>query len=615
MSDMNIGNLVAGLTMDTSGFSRGLATAETGLSGLRKSIDAAKASMIAFLTNPVALAAVTITSLVAVGKAAFDMSEELNASYDYIRVGTGATGEALDELKTSFDNVFTSVPASVQDVGVAIADLNTRLGLTGIELEELATQFLQLSRITETDVSTNIQNATRLFGSWSIATDDYSATLDRLFVVSQQTGITIDKLTTSAVQHGASLRAMGFTLEEATALLGKFEKEGVNADTALSSMRIALGKFAEEGMNAKTAFSQVINEIERLPETAATARAIEVFGKAGAEMADAIKSGRFEYDELMKSIEDSSETISSADAATYGFAERFQVFGNKATKALTPLGETIEVELDKAFQMLNGFADNVLPHIVSFFGFFREMVLKLREPFEKVFGRIAQSLAKFWGDEETNTGDALTVILDAITKTVDNMAAAIDWFFETVYPVIEFGLANIVEIIKMVSDIIAGDWDSLWARVNSAAASAVGVLYSILEAGWNFIMDGIEAVLQGIVNYIFDVINSALKFIEDAVNSIIRAANQAIRAMNKAFGTSISTVGYVSLRVETPDIPELTRFSETKLGMAIRDDINALSTAGGVNQTIIVNGDITNPAKTFNQTEKQAQRLAQGVYT
>ena len=85
MSDMNIGNLVAGLTMDTSGFSRGLATAETGLAGLRKSIDAAKASMIAFLTNPVALAAVAITSLVAVGKAAFDMSEELNASYDYIR--------------------------------------------------------------------------------------------------------------------------------------------------------------------------------------------------------------------------------------------------------------------------------------------------------------------------------------------------------------------------------------------------------------------------------------------------------------------------------------------------------------------------------------------------
>ena len=159
-------------------------------------------------------------------------------------------------------------------------------------------------------------------------------------------------------------------------------------------------------------------------------------------------------------------------------------------------------------------------------------------------------------------------------------------------------------------------WDSLWQRVCSAAASAVQVLYSILEMGWNTIMDGIEAVLQGIVNYIFDVINSALKFIENAVNGIIRAANAAIRAMNKAFGTNISTVGYVTIRVETPDIPELTRFSETEFGMTLWENIDSLSAVGqgGITQNITINGDVTNPAKTFSQAEKQAQRLGQGVY-
>jgi TP901 family phage tail tape measure protein len=615
-SEMNVGNLVAGLTMDTSGFTKGLATADAGLSGFRKSIDAAKASLVAFLTNPVALAAVAVGALVTVGKAAFDMSEELNSAYDTIRVGTGATGDALDELKTSFDNVFKSVPADASAVGTAIADLNTRLGLTGTELESLATQFLQLSRITETDVRTNIEKVTRLFGDWDVASEDYVTTLDTLFKISQATGINIDELSSTVVQSGASLRSMGFTLEEASVMLGKFEKEGVNTETVLSSMRIALAKFAEDGINAKTAFSQTIKEIQRLDESAGTARAIEVFGqRAGPDMAAAIREGRFEFDKLMQDIEESPETIADADKATYGFAERFQTFGNKVALAMTPLGETIEVELDKAFEVLNGFADNVLPHIVSFFEFFRQMVLKIREPFEKVFGRIAQSLAKFWGNEETNTGEALTIIVDAITIAVDNMATLINWFFETIYPVIEFGLANIVEVIKMVSDIIAGDWDSLWARVNSAAATAVQVLYSILEVGWNALMDAIQGVLQGILDFIFDTINTGLKFIEDAINSVIRGANAAIRAMNKAFGTSISTVGYVNLQVNTPEIPELTRFSETELGMTLRQNIDSLSAAGGVNQTIIVNGDITNPAKTFSQTEKQAQRLAQGVYT
>lgn len=617
MAEMNVGNLVAGLTMDTSGFAKGLSNAADGLDNLKKNIGIAKASLVSLMTNPAVLAVAAVGAIGAVGKAAFDMSEEINSAYDTIRIGTGATDEVLAGLQKSFDNVFKSVPADAATVGTAIADLNTRLGLTGAELENLATQFVKLSRITETDIGTNIQNVTRLFGDWGVASEDYEKTLDSLFKVSQATGITIDKLSTSVVQYGASLRNMGFTLEESTAMLGKFEKEGVNTETALSSMRIALAKFAEDGVDAKTAFRSVIREIQNLDETAGTARAIEVFGsRAGSDMAAAIREGRFEFDELMKAIEESPETIDAADAATLGFAERVTQLGNKIMLAMTPLGSGIEVELDKAFKLLNGFADNALPYIVEFFNFFQSLVLKLREPFEKVFGRIAQSLAKFWGDEETNTGDALTVIADAITQSVENMATLIDWFFDTIYPAIEFGLANVVEIIKMVSDIITGDWDSLWQRVCSAAASAVQVLYSILEMGWNTIMDGIEAVLQGIVNYIFDVINGALKFIENAVNGIIRAANAAIRAMNKAFGTNISTVGYVTIRVETPDIPELTRFSETQLGMTLRENIDSLSAVGqgGITQNITINGDVTNPAKTFSQAEKQAQRLGQGVY-
>ena len=129
-------------------------------------------------------------------------------------------------------------------------------------------------------------------------------------------------------------------------------------------------------------------------------------------------------------------------------------------------------------------------------------------------------------------------------------------------------------------------------------------------------MDGIHAVLQGILTYIFDTINTGLKFIENAINSIIRGANQAIRAINKAFGTNISTVSTVTLTVKTPELPELTRFSETQLGADIRSRIDSLSTSGsnGVSQTIIINGDVTNPSKTFSQANKQAQKLGQGVY-
>lgn len=580
MADMNIGNLVAGLSMDTSGFAKGLATAAGGLDALKANIAAAKTALIGLMTNPAVLGVALVGTLGAVGKAAFDMSEEVNTAYDYIRIGTGATGEALADLKESFNAVFADVPADAETVSTAIADLNTRLGLTGVELENLATQFIQLSRVTESDVGTNIKNLTRLFGDWNVAAEDYESTVDSMFKVSQATGIEIGALSSTVVQYGASLRNMGFTLEEASAMLGKFEKEGVNTETVLSSMRIALAGFAEQGVNAREAFSQVIDEIRTLDESAGNALAMDVFGtRAGSDMAAAIREGRFEFDELMQAIEESPETVAAADKATMGFAEQVEKLGHKVMLAMTPLGSGIEVELDKAFQLLNGFADNVLPGIVSFIQFVGGLIDKLREPFEKLFTRIGESLAKFWGDSEGTTGDALTVIADLVTLAVDNLAGMIDFFFEFIYPVIEAGLGAVVAIIKAVSALISGDWDYLWSGLLSVTST----------------------ILQGITDLIFGGLNAVLDFVEGFVNSIIDGINSVLAGINSITGASLSMLSRIDLNVETPDVAQLM----------------GIETAGGegvsVVQNITVNGDITDPSKTFAETRKQAYLLGQGV--
>ena len=577
---MNVGNLVAGLTMDTSGFTKGLANATGGLAGFQKSINAAKASLVAFMTNPIAIAAGAVGSLAAVGKAAFDMSEEINTAYDAIRIGTGATGAELEGYFESFDNVLKQVPANVQDVGVAISELATRTGFAGEELDSLAVTLLELSRVTETDINSLVADTTRLFGDWGVATEEYENTLNWLLKTSQATGVEISDLSTTVVQYGASLRNMGFTLEEASAMLGKFEKEGVNTETVLSSMRIALAKFAEEGVDAKTAFSSVLDEIKSLDETAGTARAIEVFGsRAGSDMAAAIREGRFEFDELMKAIEESPETIESANKATIGFAERFEMLGKKVMHAMTPLGSGIEVELDKAFKLLNEFADSVLPHIVSFFNYVQSLVLKIREPFEKVFARIGQSFSKFWGESEGTTGDALTVIADTVTRVVDGLATAIEWYLDTIYPAIELFLQAVVTIIKTVSALITGDWDYLW----------------------NGLLNITSTILQGITDVVFTGLNAVLDFVEGAVNSIIDSINSIISGINSLTGADFGLFSRVDLNLDTPDVSRL---------LGLDSGANGVS----VIQNITINGDVPNPAQTFSQAEKQAHMLGRGVY-
>lgn len=274
-------------------------------------------------------------------KALYGIGQTFDTMTDTIRVGTGATGDALDGLVDTAKRVGKNVPATFEDVGVAVADLNTRLGLTGKPLEERAAQFLELSRITGTDVASNIASMTRVFGDWDVAAADQAGTLDMLFRASQATGIGVDELAQKVARFGAPLRAMGFSLEESAALFGKFEKEGVNAELVIGSLRQGLGRMAKAGEDAPETFRRVVDEIAGMESrTEATAAAMELFGsRAGPDMAAAIQEGRFELGELLDLVSNGGETIMAAGEDTMDFAEHWQMFKNQVMVYVAPAAE------------------------------------------------------------------------------------------------------------------------------------------------------------------------------------------------------------------------------------------------------------------------------------
>ena len=69
--------------------------------------------------------------LLAIGGAAVGAALDIDGALDAIRVGTGATGDELAQLQDDFRTVAKSTTAGFGDIGDVIADLNTRLGLTG----------------------------------------------------------------------------------------------------------------------------------------------------------------------------------------------------------------------------------------------------------------------------------------------------------------------------------------------------------------------------------------------------------------------------------------------------------------------------------------------------
>src|SRR5690606_1070094 len=88
-------------------------------------------------------------------KELYQIGETFDDVSDTIRVGTGATGEALAALEEDAKRVATTVPTSFEAAGSTVADLNTRLGLSGETLSTLASQYLEAGRILGEDVDIN----------------------------------------------------------------------------------------------------------------------------------------------------------------------------------------------------------------------------------------------------------------------------------------------------------------------------------------------------------------------------------------------------------------------------------------------------------------------------
>jgi phage-related minor tail protein len=299
--------------------------------------------------------------LVAVGAAAMKAAGDFNAGVHEIRKGTGATGDALKNMSATLNEMWGEFPDSARTIGIAIADLNTRLGLTGTPLREMAEQMLNLSRVTGGDLHQTIMAATRVFGDWSIATKNQAESMNFMFRMSQNTGINMQRLMETVVQFGAPMRALGFTFEAATAAIGKWEKEGVNMETVLAGLKMGLGDMAKAGADPVRVLKETQEAIKNAKTDAeALSIGLKVFGqRAAVDMTKAIQEGRFNLEELIETTKRGSDTINKAEEDTKTFGERMEQLQQKTEKALVPLGEKLLQTLTSLMPMLTEMADDL----------------------------------------------------------------------------------------------------------------------------------------------------------------------------------------------------------------------------------------------------------------
>lgn len=333
----------------------------------------------------------------------FKLGESFDEAYDKIRVGTGRTGAELEQLKGNFRNVVKDVPTDFGTASDAITDIHRRLGLWGKPLIDRTKQMLELSRITGTDLSVNIEKVTRLFGDWGIAMDDQGPAMDRIFRASQATGISVADLSQLMVQFGAPLRALGLDFDTAAAMFAKFHKEGVNIETALPGLKFALKDFAASGREPAEALRETITAIQEAKTPLDAMRiGFETFGRrAGPDLAMAIREGRLNFEDLIGVISGGHDTIMGAAEDTKDWRERWQELKNTIAVELEPVASRffewcstkfvpfIRDSFIPAVRDLAGWIkDNVVPAFESMWAILRDDVIP-----------VVQAVAGFIADE------------------------------------------------------------------------------------------------------------------------------------------------------------------------------------------------------------------------
>ena len=366
-------------------------------------------------------------AVVALGKLGQAMDE---ATANIVK-GTGATGKELKNLESSLQtSLINGVGRSAAEVGNMIADLNTRFGVTGKELETLTQEFDAFSEVTGTDTKSAINAIADVMAKWNIESQSTDDLMEQLTKASQMSGASVLQLTSSLKQSQSTLSAFGLSVTESISLLSVMSKNGINTEQALGGMRTALAKFSKEGKDAKDAFNEVAEKIRNASnQTEALQIATETFGqRSGAEMVKVLKESATQTEEFNQALANANGTIQKTDENSRTMKDAMNDLKSVLTGAFGQFGQAISGALKDVIDIVRNIFSLLAPTINAIGGVVREIVTGITGFISKVVSNLTDLIKRINGDS-----NIFITILNALKNAVSAVFSAMLWILDKFY--------------------------------------------------------------------------------------------------------------------------------------------------------------------------------------
>jgi phage-related minor tail protein len=464
------------ITADSTSFDKGIKSAQNSLKGISSSISS---------VMKLAGGLFAIGSIAQLGKALSDMSQSYAKATQNIVRGTGAVGEQLKTLQKSVNaSLINGVGRDASELGEMVADLNTRLGVTGDTLTELVSQFDDFSDVTGTDTKTAINSVSDVLAKWNIETSQAVPLLDQLTYASQASGASVIELTNGLKSGQAVFSQFGMSATESIAFLGTLKKNGIETSSAIMGMKTALANFAKSGLDAKTAFAEISESIKNAgSQTEALSIATKVFGQRnGAEFVRVLSGGTEGVDAFTEALENAGGSLARTNEASRTSAD-----------AMRDLKATI------AGVFSTSGTDNGLRDLID------DIARAIRNldftSIKETFSNIGLFIKGVWGQ--------IKELFNRLSGAIGITGGNFKIFADIIYENLNHAYQVIQDFVGMISAILDGDWSVAW--------------------------DYAKLIVLRTVKQMEESINNAIKLMPNLFNSVIEGYNWVLEQQDKLF--------------------------------------------------------------------------------
>lgn len=425
-------------------------------------------------------------AIVGIGAMINEVGEQFNRARAVLVKGTGATGEAFKELEEDVrQSLRNGVGDDVAVIAETIANLNTRFAVSGEIAQELTDKFSQFAGVTGQETAGSVNAVADVMAKWNIELDDAGGLLDQLAMTGQATGVSVQKLTGLLSSSQTTLSAFGMSATESMSFLGTLEKNGVQAESALSGLKIALAKFSAEGVDARAGLEEFKEALAGAgSETERLNIASEYFGGKNAP-------------EMVK-------IFGEASAGADDFARALETAGGNVS--------TIDAMSKTASDALGDLKNMLLGNLAGMGGGFNDIIRSLLQAVQEVVSRIQvyiSPIADTVGAVFRFIGEYIRIFIANMGKLWDRLGGGFSSFATTLTRIKDFVVSaleavarNFQNAFNFIFAILDGNWRVAW--LNMQVSFQEGVL--IVERGLNVIVLHFRDGFQKII----DIVNNAI---------------------------------------------------------------------------------------------------------